>query len=284
MIRLILLSDTHIGSVYGLSPLKYISEEKQSPFNLWIWDRWNEFCKEFKNPDYLLLNGDLVDGPQVKDLGVDAITTDLDEQVKIGIETIKMLIGKNTKIFGTNGSGYHIGKRQGVCLDKRIIENLNGTFKGNVYEFEIDNLLFQMSHGSGGGTVNLDGYLKRELKLSRDLSIKLKKRCPDYLLRSHQHIMWKVTDNIGMSGIINGCWQYPTSYAHTRSSNLVPNIGATIIDITNGHADIYFKEYIIPLDVYESMCGFESLKGEREKIRNMQKTENLKKIFQRRRT
>jgi predicted MPP superfamily phosphohydrolase len=105
--RIIIVSDMHIGSIYGLAPLTSVPQDKQSPFILWVNDKWLEFSESFYNPDYLLLLGDLADGSQVKILGSDALTTNLDDQEAMAIEMIKLLVGEKTQIYGINGSGYH---------------------------------------------------------------------------------------------------------------------------------------------------------------------------------
>jgi hypothetical protein len=204
--RIIIVGDMHTGSVFGLAHPSSIPEDKQNAFSDWIFKKWAKFCKQYNNPDYLLLIGDLADGSQVKILGVNALTTDTDEQVNMAKKLLTMLIGKKTKIFGINGSGYHGGEAQGTCIDRRITEALGGDFKGNVCEFEIAKERIQMSHGGTGSMVNPSTYIQREIRLSKEDAQKGKRRGATILLRGHQHRFFSVNDDAGIIGILNGCW------------------------------------------------------------------------------
>lgn len=134
----VVVGDTHIGSIYGLAHPSHIAEDRNNAFLKWIFPCWKNFCEKYHNPDYLILIGDLADGSQVMTYGVDALVTDTDEQVDMAVTLLQMLIGDRTKIFGVNGSGYHGGERQATNIDRRIIEKLNGEYRGNVCEFDVE--------------------------------------------------------------------------------------------------------------------------------------------------
>lgn len=135
---IVVVGDTHIGSIYGLAHPTHIADNRNNAFLKWNFECWTDFCKKYKNPDYLILIGDLADGSQVMTYGVDALVTDTDEQVEMARLLISMLVGDRTKIYGINGSGYHAGERQATNIDRRIIEVLNGEFKGPSFEFVVE--------------------------------------------------------------------------------------------------------------------------------------------------
>ena len=276
--RIVVIGDMHCGSVFGLAPPSAIPQDKKNAFLKWDYDRWCEFCQKYENPDYLLLIGDLADGSQVMTLGVDALSTDTDEQVIMAETLIRMIIGKNTKVYGVNGSGYHGGERQATCIDRRIVERLNGEYKGNIFEFDIGNERIQMTHGGAGQSlVNPTSYILREIKLSKEDSSNNKSKAPTILLRGHQHRMFHIEDDGNVIGILNGCWQFRTPFMAKKSGNITPSIGAYIIDIEDGIAKVYREKYTIPQDVRESMNGYERLSQRKNKEKNKSDWEKLQK-------
>jgi len=258
--RIIVIGDIHTGSIFGLQHPSSIPDDKKNDFSEWIFKSWEDFCLKYNNPDYLLLIGDLADGSQAKNLGVDAITTDTDEQVRMVKELLMMLIGDKTKIYGINGSGYHGGLGQGTCIDRRATESVNGEFKGNVFEFDIANEKIQISHGGTGSMVNPSTYIQREIKLSKEDAQKRKEKGATILIRGHQHRFYTIQDDAGILGILNGCWQRRTPFMERMSVNVTPSFGATIIDIEDGIVKPYRADYFLPETVRQSMIGFEVLR------------------------
>jgi len=259
--RIVVVSDMHVGSIYGLAPPTSVPHDKQSPFILWVYEQWQKFCRMFSNPDYLLLLGDLADGAQVKILGSDALTTNLDDQEAMAVDLLQPLLGGSTKIYGINGSGYHGGEGQATNLDRRVTEKLGGEFKNSVFEFDIGLERIQICHGGiGVALVNPSTYIQREIRLAKEDAQKRKAKCPTMIVRGHQHRMYSIQDDGGIWGILNGCWQSTTPFAFKRSANISPNIGATIIDIEDGIAKIYRVEFPIPEDVRQAMYGYEVLR------------------------
>lgn len=274
--RIVVVSDMHVGSIYGLAPLKFTSQDHrdQSPFLSWVYEKWSEFCKEYNSPDYLLLLGDLADGPQVKDLGVDAISTSVNVQVEMAKTLLKELIGERTKVFGINGSGYHGGKGLGVMIDKLIVEAIRGEYVGNAWECDIGQERIQIAHACNGSYRNPTTGVLSEIKLSKEDAQKRKDRNPTIIIRGHLHRAFSVQDDAGVWGILNGCWQYVTPFMATKTSNITPSIGATIIDIEDGIAKVYRKDYLIPNEVRQGMIRATELqeirvKGNKERERKI---------------
>ncbi len=263
--KILVVGDTHIGSIYGLASPKHIPENRANAFLDWIYLAWTDFCNKNKNPDYLITIGDVADGSQVKSLGVDALCTDTDEQVEMAKELFAMLVtDKKTKIYGINGSGYHGGEGQATCIDRRIVEAIGGEYKGNIFEFDIKNERIQVAHGGTGSLVNPSTYIQREIALSKSDAQKRKTKGPTILLRGHQHRFFGIQDDAGVHGCLNGCWQYTTPFMAKKSANVTPSFGATIIEI-NDVTKIYRAEYLLPEDVRQEMNGYEQLSEQRLK-------------------
>jgi len=75
MKRAIFISDLHAGSAYGLLPPNFAKYDGTlQPPNAgqqYLWECWKDFCERahrFK-PDFIVHNGDAVEGPQRKSNG-----------------------------------------------------------------------------------------------------------------------------------------------------------------------------------------------------------------------
>ena len=261
--RILFVSDLHTDSIYGLTP-----RSPENKVQSWLFETWNRFTEEYKNPDILVLNGDLCEGVQSKILGVDANTTNTDEQVSDAVELLEPLIGKNTKkIYGVNGSGYHGGEGLATNLDRRVTELLNGQFQGSVLEFTVGDVSIQCCHGGTSPIVNPLSYLLREMNLARINSSKRHQKIPNILVRSHQHEYYSVSNSI-MSGYITPCWQYNTPFMYKKTVNKIPDIGALQIE-TGKETKVYPILYPIPEEIHESMRGYEVILE--NKIQNKKK-------------
>jgi len=267
MTLIIFVADTHIGSGVGDKPFRLLSEE-DPPFQHWMIPLREKFCKVYHNPDFLILNGDMVEGPGDITLGVENSTTSFDEQVKWAIECWSSIIGKNTKVYGLSGSGYHRGGKHGSDADRRVTEGLGGSFKGLVFEFEIGKEKIQISHGSGGGIVNPDAYLRRELSLAIHDAQERGTRAPSILVRSHAH-QYFVHGDSAIIGYITPCWQYATRYMLTKTVNRTPTIGCLLMEIDDEHTKVFKETFPIPQEIIEAMRGYERLESKRIKEKKL---------------
>lgn len=263
MNKIVTVGDTHIGSVYGLAHPESVSKERHNAFLEWIFQSWQEFCRKHRNPDYLILIGDIADGTQSKTQGVDAINTSTDVQVDMAKTLLNMLVpsGK-TKIYGISGSGYHIGEAQATNIDRRITEVVGGEYKGNIFEFDIKQEKIQVAHGGTASMMNPSTYIQREINLSKSDAQKRKVKGPTILLRGHQHRFYMIQDDAGVYGVLNGCWQYTTPFMSKKSANITPSFGGTIIEI-NDATKIYREEFLLPEMVRQQMVGYEKLSMQR---------------------
>ena len=97
--------------------------------------RWYDMCDEVKNPDILLLNGDLVDGRNYKGSGMGTWTTDVYLQAKVLADLVKMI--KPRKIIATSGSPYHCDHNPN--MDAIAVDKCGGTFQGGYATISIGN-------------------------------------------------------------------------------------------------------------------------------------------------
>ena len=74
MKRVLILSDTHCGSIFGLTPPDYHNHYNE--IQKVGWDFYEETISNLGNIDLCIVNGDAVDGPGKKDTR-QHITTDM---------------------------------------------------------------------------------------------------------------------------------------------------------------------------------------------------------------
>jgi len=255
MKRIVVISDLHIGHRRALTPKEYFSNALTNDFQRWVLGSWDDFVQRYRDPDILILNGDLADGSQVKSLGVEAISTSLDTQEEMAVGLLRELISKEkTEIYGINGSGYHGGMGQGTCMDKRITEALGGKFKGKTFTLPIGKELIQFAHGSGGGVTCPDTYIRREVQLAQKTAGKRGSRLPSLLIRSHGHLYQTIGDAATVA-YMTPCWEYPTEFMQSKTVNFLPDIGGLIIEIEED-TKIFPRLYPMPDELIQSMDGW----------------------------
>jgi len=272
-LRILTLSDMHCGHIRGLNPKRTIENYYYSnPFQKWVLNIYEDIIKTYKFPDYLILNGDICDGNQSLQAGVEAITTDTDEQINFAIELLKPIIGNNTKVHGIAGSGYHNSSRAGANLDRQVIEKLGGTYHRNIYELLIENEKIQFKHAAGFTLSSL----KKEMDNVQKDAVKTKTKCPTMIVRSHGHIFYGIQKS-GIQAYITPAFQYSTDYMERKVFNETPDIGAFIIEYDESQKVLYGypKMYDIPSDIIDEMRELETLTEDR--LKEIKKQSEIKK-------
>lgn len=279
MSKIVTVGDTHIGSIYGLAHPESVAKERHNAFLGWIFESWQEFCRKHKNPDYLILIGDMADGSQTKTYGVDALSTDTDVQVDMAKTLLNMLVpAGTTTIYGISGSGYHMGEGHATNIDRRVTEAVNGEYKGNIFEFDIKQERIQIAHGGTASMMNPSTYIQREINLSKADAQKRKTKGPTILVRGHQHRFYMIQDDSGVYGVLNGCWQYITPFMSKKSANITPSFGGTIIEI-NEATKIYREEFLLPETVRQQMVGYEKLSMQRQSLKKAEDHQKWKETL-----
>lgn len=145
----LILSDMHCGSYYGIMPdsINIIDPRTHEPLTFKansaqrdMFKLWKEMCETVK-PDFVLVNGDVADGPQRKSMGQTTITNNLKDQCEIAIKLLKM-IDCDTFYF-TLGSGYH--SMDDRPLEQYVAERMNGVY-GDDLIIECEQTRIHASH------------------------------------------------------------------------------------------------------------------------------------------
>lgn len=244
------VSDIHAGSIYGLLPPKFKTfdavERPQNSGQEYLWACWLDFAERVQvwEPDFLIVNGDVVDGPQRKNQGAELSLAAPQDQVRAAIETLQVLkasVPSQCKWYFTQGTPYHVGDFGGH--EEAVAEALGGeqywslgtgTHCREVLWLNMDGVIIEAAHhiSSGTGFYRLTA-LDREGQWSaiagKDETKGVVKA--DLLIRSHVHNFAR-GEHASKDMFTTPCWQLQTRYARKHSVHrLHPDIGGVLLEI-----------------------------------------------------
>jgi predicted MPP superfamily phosphohydrolase len=142
--RVLILSDLHCGSIFGLTPPEY-----QNSFREMQQIGWNFFIRNIKSLgkiDLCIINGDILDGPGKKD-SRQHITTDIKEQINIAISALKY-VNANKFVF-IRGTCYH------VTTDRENEDDVARSFSSEIYDhkkIDVNGCIMHCRHSTGKGS------------------------------------------------------------------------------------------------------------------------------------
>ena len=235
--RMVILADLHSGHKYGLTPPSKwgTPASSEGKFQRALWKFYTKEIAALRPIDILVLNGDAIEGHGEKSGGVELITADIEEQVKMVGEAIDYAKAKAVRLmFGT---GYHTGRE--VDFEKFIVaplkaKGVDAKIDGHGF-FKVNGVGFDCKHKVGSSSIPHGRFtaLARE-KLWNTLWNADDDRQPiaDVLIRSHVHYY-------GYCGI--GAWLAITTPALTYHSNYgirdcsgIVNVGFLKFDVDPG--------------------------------------------------
>ncbi len=155
--RIVVISDLHCGHRVGLTPPEY----------QWICDKrtghiWQKFAKiqkecwawyvkkvhELQPVDVLVCNGDALDGRGERSGGVELITGDRNEQIKIAEECIK--IWNPANVVMVRGTPYHTGEVESY---EDLIAQQLGCKIGDHEWINVNGIIYDFKHFVGSSSV-----------------------------------------------------------------------------------------------------------------------------------
>lgn len=252
-INLVVVSDTHCGSrsaicvpgmeLSGGGSYEYTAAQKA------LYDAWVGLCKEWANPDILIVNGDAIEGQARKESGVPCWSTDLDDQLNCAEQLIKLWGAKKTYII--DGTGYHVDAG-GKSLENHLAARVGAVKIGPGTSLSHDELFLNV----GGFTFHASHHIQvgtgwyRTTPVARELVFALlnesHKHKVDVVIRSHVHSYVGV-EFTRQRGYTTACWQLQTRYMKKKSAlGMVPDIGAMRFRIYPGEIRTDKKFYKSP--------------------------------------
>lgn len=237
--RILLLSDFHVGSIWGLWPKKFTTIDPRSGDRLkfQINNTQTQLLKHWKTmleyltrhpPDCIIFNGDLCDGDQWRSMGKSVVTTNLRIQADAAVDLISTL--PDAPLYFTQGTAYH--SMEDRPLEEWIAEHCSGEFGDDLL---IDECGIRL-HVGHPIPVSNTSWQYRTTPLARDLLLLALNDAEDrygqvhVAVRSHAHYFCEASFRSQL-GIITPCWQTRTPYAVKRDIVTPPDIGWVMLHI-----------------------------------------------------
>jgi len=244
------VADLHCGSSFGLMPPTFTTYDGgtlvQNPGQEYMWRCWDDFTwrvSQFK-PDFIIYNGDLIEGPQTKSKGYEVSLASEGDQVKAAIEIIQYMQKRLThpcKHYFVRGTPYHVGAWGGV--EEEIAKQCNGTpylsvgtgkYCREVLWLTVEGVIIEAAHHISGttGFYRLTG-VDREAQWSAMSAKDATKGVPksDVLIRSHVHF-YGLGEHASKQIFTTPCWKLQDSYARKHSVHRFhPDIGGVMLEI-----------------------------------------------------
>jgi len=186
MKTVVIVSDTHCGSVFGLTPPDYFSSfPKYKQMQIETWNAYLKIVNKWQCPDVLLHNGDMIEGKQRKQGGAELITTDRNVQVDMAEECLKRWKAK--KFLATYGTPYHVSEHA-EDFEYNVAKRLKGTIEGKLF-FNLEGLTFEAKHKIGNSSIPHGKATALLRSMTWTLLNHLTQNEPkvDVVIRSHVH-------------------------------------------------------------------------------------------------
>ena len=247
IIKVRILADMHVGSIYGLCPKEYMSAQT-NPFQKWVLKKWEELVKfEQENPsDYIYLLGDIVDGEAHKDISKLCIPN-LQHQIDGAVTLIGPMLSKNTKVIGVDGSRYH---------DKNVAQTitkiLGGTHRITFASLDLRKYGMpgiQFHHKSTRVVQEASRIAVREKRQPNMPQIGMK-------VSAHQHRYTYIHQN-GVKVIHTPCWEYETDFMNFSEGFDIGSIALEIDTVKKRIVVVDDHIFPVPNEVFTFMQGWE---------------------------
>ena len=233
-----MISDLHIGSRYAICPDKFKTAEGQwlipSSGQVSLNNSFREFgaeCDKLK-VDTVLVDGDMLHGQNVMENGVGLSTSDMDEQIDMGITVLRPLV-KGRKLLMLSGSGYHKSVR-GLNPEKCVCDGLSGTWLGPLanIKFTPSNKVFNVLHGQSASFIYKEMLAGREILFSKWAEGGGRLPRVDVIVRGHLHSYMHLHEN-GVHFILLPCWlaYEPSKITMKLYGKFQPDIGGCVVQI-----------------------------------------------------
>ena len=243
--RVLVVSDLHVGSIYGLLPPGFVTSEGRE-INLnsgqkYLWQCWEHASKTIGSVDAMVINGDAIDGLQQAQTGSELCLPLLEDQSEAAYVTLDMMqraVGL-PRLFTIQGTEYHDSKagREMEVISQRLgAEKYSGIGVGRyckeALDLEIGGAILNFSHGTSVAS----GLYRatppdREAVWSALAGKQGKAPKADVVCRSHAHIFVHV-EHPSKHALICPCWQLQTRFMRRHSIyRMLPDIGYVVIEI-----------------------------------------------------
>ena len=243
IIKGIVVSDLHCGHLTGLTPPRYMSDDTritQEP--LWCW--YEDTIKKIGLVDFVVVNGDAVDGEGKKDT-LGHLTTNTLKQAEIAFECLRIIQTKS--FYMTYGTPYHVsGSYQ---YEDVVAEKLKAKKITDVLRLQCGMTKFNFRHVVGRSDTAYGQGTPILKEIIRDMvsSLVNEHETADYFVRSHVHYVCEA--GIGRKKCrTTGALQVPESVYGHKLRPMFYEIGFLELQILPD-GNIHEIDHIMPLKI-----------------------------------
>lgn len=252
--KLLVVSDLHCGSQFALMPPVWEEQLEDTDMHIThqcsaaqmdLYREWKKMCQKVGKVDDVVINGDLVDGPNKKSNGKGTWTNDLQTQALCAAHLILMIKAKRYHV--TFGSPYHTGDNLNAdALVGRILKSAGKEVKSG-YEVAItykdEDSSYHFAHGISVSQV----FHYRSTPIAREMmsAILNEKQIGKYngIIRSHCHYYCAV--EYGHSfGLITPGWKMRDSYGVKKGFGIIPRCGYVVLHVSKKRQREDIEKYI----------------------------------------
>lgn len=254
--QILVLSDLHIGSAYGLLPPDYVdvlgNTHTQNEGQKYLWDCFgNMLGKVAPRPiKHIVVNGDLLDGRPDRGQGMGNTLHRFEDQRGAALKVLQEVqkIFPSAKWFFISGTPNHELRSE--------VETVSGLLTGVKQEalrtlpLRVGKAFIRFHHEVSFSSGFLKAAaLERELITSQLSNVGQGWEVADAEIRSHCHYFRYV----GMKrqlGLVTPCWQLQTDYVVKGSpTRNIPDVGGVVLSVDDGLKEfgmcpVGFTEYL----------------------------------------
>lgn len=246
--RIVVVSDTHCGSVMGLCPpivtLEGGGEYRVNKYQSWLWACWLDMIEQVEHLDkpILVINGDALQGQSPKDGQL--IGSKRSTQVDIGKEAFAPLVKACSTVYYVRGTEWHEGPAaqdvEGFAASMGA-KRKDGTGQHTRSELYLDlggQVIHFAHHIQNSSVPHYESTIpaREALIQTSELVRFFGPSAPNLrmVVRSHRHrsaIVWLPPD---LYSLVTPAFQLKTSFSYKVAAAMLPEIGWTLIESMGG--------------------------------------------------
>jgi hypothetical protein len=238
--KILCLSDFHCGSLLGLTPREYQSDDTRFIAGE-VWDWYCGTLERIGKVDACVLNGDAVDGEGKKET-IGQLTTDTHKQAEMAVSC---LMNVNTKRFYlTYGTPFHtVGS---YSYEETVADLMNCSIHDTVL-LEVHGRRFNFRHVAGRSDIPYGQGTQLFKEAVRDLLQAAVESydAADFVIRGHVHYYCRI-ENAKTCAISLPCMQIPDGIFGRRMRALYYDIGMVLLEVGED-GEVVVRKYIMPL-------------------------------------
>jgi hypothetical protein len=221
----------HVGSAYGLLPEGFVgSTGVELNLNLgqqYLWECWKHFIRDVPlKIDALVVNGDAIDGQNVKEKGRFLSETDPEFQARGAAILLQPLLQRvvpgedgRQHIYVSRGSRYHTGDgasdEEFFAAMVKSLPGPDGRHTRPWTHLVVDDVLFDVAHHQSVTIRYRSMPLEREIGFFLERCGRMRQEVPErvVIVRSHTHGSYRNYTECGFTAVSTPSWKLQDAFA-----------------------------------------------------------------------